>query len=167
MAELLKISMLISVMTTAGSQFVFPQQEFEKNIQRRAREVEAEKRRRPREENKLLGSLYAILRLAEEADTSMEKRKELDVLLTMKDYRTDAVGRIRVVVNLRSASDATNVISQIRSNGGAMDQAGEFPFVIERLQPKKLRVLIQLLGVVNVEVPDQGTHNQTGTGNRN
>jgi len=74
---------------------------------------------------------YKLLRLAEEADSSAEKKVELtNQLKSRKNLNVDSKERIRVVIELYQLSDANSVAAMIQSLDGEIEQIGLVPCII-------------------------------------
>jgi len=130
--------------TLLSISLAFPQtDEFMDNARKNIEKAEREKASRPINENKLGGILSHILRLAEEADTSIESAKKLsDLMNKEKQLHVDAQKRIRVIIDLKSLADTSVVGGLVQSLGGEIEQIGLVPYIGCKIHPKKLRILI-------------------------
>ncbi|MBI5474081.1 MAG: hypothetical protein HY961_17235 [Ignavibacteriae bacterium] len=135
------------------------------NARKSIEKAEKEKALRTTEENKLEGTLLHILRLAEQQDTSETKRAQLsqlmNAMISQKLLHVDSQGRIRVVIDLKSLSDTTEVKELIRSSGGEIKDVGLVPFISCFIHPAKLDNLVALPSVLLVREPMRGRHRVT------
>ena len=127
------------------------------NVRKNIEKAEKEKALRTKEEDKLETPLYQLLRLAEEADTSLEKKAKLSKLMKKdKFFHVDTEGRVRVIIDLKSLDDTDNVKSIIHSLGGGVEQVGLVPYIQCTVHPKKLRSLIRSDAIRLIRIPAQG-----------
>ena len=131
---------------------------FRENAGKHMREAEREKMLRTREENKLEGALYHLLRSAEQADTSAEQKLILHKRLkTERDLDADSLGRVRVILELRSLSDNTDVRQLVESNGGRVEEVGLVPYIRCKINPKNLRNLISAYQIERIRYSTPGS----------
>ncbi len=128
------------------------QEEFKKNARKHMDKAEKEKMLRTQDENKLEGSLYDLLRLSEQADTSAKQKQILGKQLKIdKNLDVDQKGRIKVDVLLNSNNEADDVVKIIRSLDGEVIHVGLVAYITCRIDPKKLRDLISVQAITRIE----------------
>ncbi len=150
MSNLARIISILSLLIL-GSVLLFAQPDFGR-FKEHLKRIEAERRARPVETRKLLGALYDILKLAEAADTSKEKQKELALVLGNRALIVDAEGRLTVTLRITSWSKVAGVTKKIDSLGGIVDQTGPLPcYMICRVHPKHLRSLTLIQSIRTIE----------------
>ncbi|GAB6282234.1 MAG: hypothetical protein STSR0008_09780 [Ignavibacterium sp.] len=113
---------------------------------------------RSQEEKKLGEEAYQFLLLAEVADTSIEKQRELNELLSLKGAPIkDSQGRVEINIGIRPRSAVPSVIELIKSLGGVITFA---PYNIGqvdcRIHLKLMRKLITHPGIVSIELAFPG-----------
>jgi len=141
-----------------SASFTFSQDDFDINIRKSIKEAEKQKALRTDDENRLGEHFYKLLRLAEEADSSAEKKVELtNQLKSRKNLNVDSKERIRVVIELYQLSDANSVAAMIQSLDGEIEQIGLVPCIIFKIHPKNLRRLISNKSIRSIResVPGQ------------
>ncbi|MDI6766408.1 MAG: chitobiase/beta-hexosaminidase C-terminal domain-containing protein [Bacteroidota bacterium] len=141
--RLVMIATLVAMVLLSTSVAFAQVDSFMINVRKNIEKVEREKALRTNDENKLQGSLYDLLRLSEEADTSLEKQERLSKLMKSNKYlAVDSQGRIRVIIELKSINDTTIVNTIVRALGGEIEKVGLVPYIRCKIHPKKLRNLI-------------------------
>lgn len=113
---------------------------------------------RSRDEKKLQYGMYELLRLAEAADTSAKSNQEFkDQLRIDKALKADSEDRVRIFVHLRSIPDRNEVIQFMQSNDGIVEEEyPDFPYVLCKIHPKKLRALASMSSVRDVKKNAEG-----------
>ena len=111
-----------------------------------------------RDERKLDGSILGMLRIHEEADTSIEKRTLRDKLVKRDDLlHIDSQERITVLIKYKSVSDSGSLKSLIQSLGGEAEPYKYIPSMRCRIPIRKLRQIITVPAVKRIipEVPGE------------
>jgi hypothetical protein len=99
---------------------------------------------------KLQFGMYELLRLAEAADTSDEANKKFkDILRIDKSLKADSKDRVRVMVHFKSILDITEFLQS--SDGVVEETYPNFPYVLCKIHPKRLRALASLPSVITVK----------------
>jgi hypothetical protein len=108
---------------------------------------------RSNDEKKMQFGTYELLRTAEAADSSDEaKQKFKDILKNDKSLKADSKDRVRVMVHLKSIADRIDVIEFLQSSDGVVEKTyPDYPYVLCKIHPKKLRALASLSSVVTVQ----------------
>jgi hypothetical protein len=117
------------------------------------KQVEQEYASRPNDMKKLQSGIYELLKLAEAADSSEEANKEFkDILRIDNTLKADSKDRVRVMVHMKLIMDRGDVIRFIESSDGIVEETyQDFPYVLCKIHPKKLRGLASLSGVLTIK----------------
>jgi hypothetical protein len=159
------IAILFLTFILSFSNAIAQNDEFIINVQKNIEKAEKEKALRTPDENKLATGLYDLMRLAEESDTSAEKRAKLSNLLMRDKYlKTDAKERISLIVEFDSLKDAKGVEQIIQSVGGEIEHIGLVPYIRCKIHPKKLRHLISSKTILSIKKVITGHTRVTSVG---
>ncbi len=141
-------TLAVAIFLTFGLSCTPAQRDVELNLRENIRQINDRKARLTGDEKKLDSGLYEVMRLAEEADTSVQKAEQLRLTLARsKLLATDSLDRIQVAIDLTSVSTSNQIVSRIKSLDGEVIMVGSTPYVICRIHPKKLRSLTTEDGV--------------------
>jgi len=109
---------------------------------------------RSSDEKKMPDALYNILRMAEEADTSVKTQQNLKKMLSIKSpLQADSKNRIMFELGIRPRSAVHSVAEVIKSLDGTIISAGwNMGYIVCRIQLKALRKLVALPSVVSIGI---------------
>jgi len=149
---LVTIAILAMSFKLIGASVSAQQDDFTKNIRKNMGRQRKEKSLPSDEENKLEAGLLNFLLLAEQADTSKEKMAELTEGIHRDEHlHSDSLNRIRIIIRVRSQSEMAHVVAFVHSAGGEVERVGKRPYLVSRVYPRALRLLIASKAILRIE----------------
>ncbi len=143
---------VLSVVIALGQQ-----QKSEEGVRKAIEEREKQQMVRTRDEKKLEGPLYQLLLLAEQSDTSKEKKRQFAKFLRAeKNLHADPQNRISVIAELNSSSETTEVKNRILELGGQIQNVGVVPYVRFMIPVKHLRGLLSMPAIFRIKTALEG-----------
>jgi len=111
--------LLTGILIAFGLFPAFAQGDISPEPRKHLQEIDERNSRLTKDENKLESSIFEVMRLAEDADTSAQKAQKLRLRLSrIREFKTDSLDRILVAVVLTSTSRTDEIVAKIKSLGG-------------------------------------------------
>jgi hypothetical protein len=105
---------------------------------------------RSNDEKKLQSGMFELLKAAEASDSSdAAKQNFKNILRIDKSLKADSKDRVRVMVHFKSIFDITEFLQS--SDGVVEETYPNFPYVLCKIHPKKLRALASLSSVITIQ----------------
>ena len=147
----------MGILIAFGLFSAFAQGDISPQLRKHLQEIDERKSRRTKDEDKLESSIFEVMRLAEDADTSAQRAQKLRLRLSrIREFKTDSLDRILVAVVLTSTSHTDETVAKVKSLGGEVITVGTTPYILCRIHPKKLRILIGEAGISRITYVVEG-----------
>ena len=162
MLNIFRINIMLISLTLLCTFFLYGQQGITTKMLEQMTKADSEYAARSNDEKKILPNfLFKLLRMAEEADTSVHTQQELKKMLSIKGpLHADSKDRIKVELGIRPRSAVPSVVDVIKKLDGVIEFApGDIGDIICSVRLKHIRKLIALPSVVSIDLVTGGHHN--------
>jgi hypothetical protein len=133
------------------------EREMDRKMQKQVEELERRKSLLTSQEQRLDSGLYELMLLAEQADTSAEKARELRFQVRASEsLDADSTDRVRIAVYLPSTAFSAEVVDNVKAHDGEIIFGGNSSCILCRIHPKWFRQLLRLQSIDRISTQSEG-----------